>query len=383
MGEELETFEPHKKNMNTVSDGTIVELTGTFDGHTHLRQKKTGLLQTTLPDLLYEFGGALIMCNTDPPITSIERALNYREEVFSVMPFGAMFDALFTYYLTDEADIDEIAHGYERKIWSACKYMPNNGSTNTAMAMTRFRNGYPIYERMEEEDIPLLIHGETVGDHIDPFDAPRVFISEEMPELRKRFPKLRVCLEHITDGTAADYMEEAERNNEPTWATLTPQHFVYSRSRIFQRGSTMNGTFKRGSNPSFVCWPLLQREEPHRQKLQRQIANGNKRIGLGTDRAPHKFAQAKACDNGCGGCYPGRLALAIYAMGFEEIGSFEHFQNFACRNISCGLYRLPEGKKKVQLVKCATNPSIMPDRIGEVVPILHGEMIPWRVEVAD
>ncbi len=357
-----------------------VELTGTFDGHVHLRNKKTGLLQITLPDLLYEFGGALIMCNTDPLITSIPTALGYREEVLPEMPPDTEFEAVFTYYLTDEANLDEIAEGYRRKIWGACKYMPNSGSTNTARALTRFRNGYPIYERMEEEDIPLLLHAETVGDSIDPFDAPRIFISEEMPELRKRFPKLRVCLEHITDGTAADYMEEAERNDEPTWATLTPQHFVYSRSRIFQRGSIRDGTFKRGSNPSFVCWPLLQREGPHRQKLVNQVRKGNKRIGLGTDRAPHKWS-AKACDDGCGGCYPGRLALAIYAMGFEEIGSFDNFQDFACRNIPCGLYRLPQGKKKIRLIKCAANPSIMPDSIGEVVPILHGEKIPWRVEV--
>ncbi|MBI2476360.1 MAG: dihydroorotase [Candidatus Taylorbacteria bacterium] len=366
--------------MNKIPDGTTVELTGTFDGHVHLRQKKTGLLELTLPDLLDEFGGALIMCNTEPPITSIRLGLDYRAEVLSELPAGAEFDALFTYYLTDEAKADEIVEGYRRRIWRACKYMPNNGSTNTARALTRFRNGYPIYERMEEEDIPLLLHAETVGDRIDPFDAPRVFISEEMPELRKRFPKLRVCLEHITDGTAADYMAEAERNNEPTWATLTPQHFVYSRNRIFQRGSVREGTFRRGSNPSFVCWPLLQREEPHRQKLLQQVAGGNNRIGLGTDRAPHDFDKAKACEDGCGGCYPGRLALAIYAMGFEAIGSFEHFQNFACRNIPCGLYRLPPGKKKIRLTKCAARPSTMPEKIGEVVPILHGEKIPWREE---
>ena len=371
--------EPYK-TMNQVPDGTTVELIGTFDGHFHTRNKKTRLLQLTLPDLLHEFGGGVAMVNFKPPVTSIPLALEFREEFFAEVPAGVEFDVVFTYYLTDDANLDEIVEGYDRKLWGACKYMPCNGSTNTAGALTSFVKGYPIYERMEKKGIPLLIHAETVGEYIDPFDAPKIFINEEMPALRKRFPNLRVCLEHITDATAADYMEKAERDNEPTWATLTPQHFVYSRSRIFQRGSITDGSFVRGSNPSFVCWPLLQREEPHRQKLLKQVAKGNKRIGLGTDRAPHNFDEVKACEDGCGGCYPGQKALSIYAMGFEEIESFEHFQNFACRNIPCGLYRLPPGKKKVRLTKCATHPSIMPERIGNVVPILHGEKIPWLEE---
>ena len=129
-----------------------------------------------------------------------------------------------------------------------------------------------------------------------------------------------------------------------------------------------------------VCWPLLKKESDRKAILQ-LIASGNKRVGLGTDRAPHDYKTAKACEDGCGGCYPGRLALALYAMAFEEAGCLDKLPDFACRNIPCGVYRLPQGKKPVRLVKSAENPSIMPEIIGgRIVPMMHGEKIPWRLE---
>ena len=370
------------KNPIELPDGTQWELTGTFDAHYHSRQKKNGQLQIIIPHLVDEFGGGITMCNTDPPITTFELAQELRAEVYSEVPSGEEFDAHFTYYLTDEADADVIIEGYRRKLWIACKYMPHLGSTKTARALSNFRNGYPIYERMEKEGVPLLLHGETVGDGIDPFDAPKRFIGEEMPELRKRFPKLSVCLEHIPDGDSADYVAEAERNNEPTRATLTPQHFLYSRKRLFQRGCRGEGTFKRGVNPSFVCWPLLQPADTDLFKIQREVRRGNTHLGLGTDRALHDWT-TKACDDGCGGCYFGNLNLPAYARGFELIGAAEHFQNFACKNIPCGFYKLPAGKKRIRLTKCAADPSWMPQSFenGRFVPTLHGEAIPWRVEV--
>ncbi len=363
-------------------DGTEQELDGTFDSHWHSRKKKNGQLQVIVPHIVAEFGGGITMCNTDPPITTIELALELKAEVQSEVPPGEEFDAHFTYYLTDDADANVIIEGYRRGAWIACKYMPHLGSTKTGKALSNFRNGYPIYERMEEAGVPLLLHGETVGDEIDPFDAPKIFIKQEMPELRKRFPRLPVCLEHIPDGDSADYVAEAERNGEPTYATLTPQHFLYSRKRLFQRGCKSDGTFKRGVMPSFVCWPLLQRASTDLFKIQREVKRGNTHIGLGTDRALHDWP-AKACEDGCGGCYFGNLNLPAYARGFELIGASEHFQNFACRNIPCGFYRLPPGKKRVRLIKCATSPSRMPDSFGDgrFIPTLHGETIPWRVEV--
>lgn len=372
-----------------VPDGTVVELTGTFDAHNHFRKKNNGQMQTVVPDVLHEFGGGLIMPNPKPLITSIPLALAYREEVFSLIPPETEFEALFTCYLTDRATtktgIAEVIEGFLRKIWAASKYMPNSGSTNTEEALTAFRNGYPLYEEMEKVGMPLLLHGETVGEHIDPFDAPMVFIENEMPELRKRFPKLPVVLEHITERTAAQYIEKAERDGEPTFATLTPQHMVFSRNRIFQRGKTSDGTFRRGSNPSWVCWPLLQRESPHQEALLNLVASGNKHVGLGSDRALHWWLEGKACEDGCGGCYFGRLNLPVYAIGFEMIGSFQHFQNFACINIPRGVYGLDvsKNKKRVRLIKDSEHPSIMPQTIGggKGVPTLHGEGVPWRAEI--
>ncbi len=374
-----------------------IDLTGPFDAHGHLRRgdKPGQMLHTVVRDLFDEFCGMLVMGNPQPPIITTGDATGYAMEIARAMPENIVdFTWLLTCFLTDETKFDDLLRGIEEDIWVAAKYLPANGSTNTALAVTALEKIFPLLEKVQtysalrrrKKRIPILLHPEVVGDDIDPFDAERIFFDKKLPMLQRNFPGVLFVAEHISTKEGAWYVRDQPFGE--IYATLTPQHLLHTRKRIFQSGRIADGTFRRGLNPSMVCWPLLK-EESDRQAILKLIASGNSHIGLGTDRAPHPWEgypsnqPGKLGDCGAAGCYPGRYALGMYAMGFEEAGALPYFPDFACWNIPCNVYELPQGKKKIRLVKDAQNPITVPRLISldgdSVVHMMHDEKIPWRI----
>ena len=371
-----------------IPDGTQFTLEGTFDGHAHLRNRMKptiSAMRYSLIDLMAEFGGAIVQPNTSPELTTTQIGREYRTDIDSCIPTGEYLDYVLMYYATDNADLIDLELGIDEGVFGGVKVYPANGSTNSAKAVTDIRKVFRICELLQRKsvefkrNIPLCLHGETVGRLINPFDAERIFMDTVAPMIRKEFPELPIIFEHVTTEEAVAFVCG---DKGPTWATICPQHGLLNQDSLFQSGDENFGTFQRGVRPHLVCWPLLK-PEGDRQAILRAMKSGNPRFGLGTDRAWHAWdTTGKLKDHVCGGCYPYQHALAMYAMIFEEIGSFEHFQNFACHNIPVGAYGLRPGKKQVKLLKCAEDPIIMPDLVhGIVKPLMAGERIPWRMVV--
>ena len=63
---------------------------------------------------------------------------------------------------------------------------------------------------------------------VDVFDREEVFIDRELSQIIKRFPKLKIVLEHITTSYAVDFVQE---NN--IGATITPHHLHINRNAMF------------------------------------------------------------------------------------------------------------------------------------------------------
>ena len=98
---------------------------------------------------------------------------------------------------------------------------------------------------MEDENVPLLIHGESILD-IDIFVKEKVFLKNELTKIVTTFPKLRVVLEHITTKDAVDFVLKHNIH-----ATITPHHLLLDRNDIF----------KNGINPHLYCLPILKKKE--------------------------------------------------------------------------------------------------------------------------
>ena len=328
------------------------------DWHVHFREGE--MLRLVAPFTARQFGRAIVMPNLLPPVTTAAAAQAYRERI--VEATGPDFTPLMTAYLTDETNPDEIANGFDGRVWVAAKLYPANATTNSAFGVTDIRNIYPVLERMQALGMVLCLHGEVTDPDIDIFDREAVFIDRVLGPVMRDFPELKIVLEHITTEEAANYVETAGPNLA---ATVTPHHLVINRNAIFERGL----------RPHAYCLPVAKREK-HRLAVRRAATSGSPKFFLGTDTAPHaRLAKESGC--GCAGIFNAPFALETYATVFEEEGALDKLEAFASEN-GPRFYGLPLNEGTITLER---NPVDVPDALGsgdiELVPFLAGAELPW------
>jgi dihydroorotase len=274
------------------------------------------------------------------------------------------FQPLMTLYLTNSTTPDEIKRAKDSGLVHAVKLYPAGATTNSDAGVTDLRACYPTLEMMQQQNLPLLVHGEVTDPEVDIFDREAVFIERVLQPLRQDLPALPVVLEHITTKDAAQYVAQA---SGPLAATITAHHLLYNRNEIF----------KGGIRPHYYCLPVLKRET-HRQALVAAAISGNTRFFLGTDSAPHpKGLKEHAC--GCAGCYTALHAMELYATAFEQAGALDKLEGFASR-FGPAFYGLPLNQGTMTLQR---EPWLLPETLplGEhdVVPLNGGAQIGWKM----
>jgi dihydroorotase len=326
------------------------------DWHVHLRDGE--MLQRVAPYTARQFARAIVMPNLTPPITTAALAADYRDRIVSAA--GADFTPLMTCYLTDRADPDEIARGFQGGVWIAAKLYPAGATTNSANGVTDIANIYPALEQMQRIGMVLCVHGEVTDPLVDVFDREAVFIDRILTRLLRDFPELRIVLEHITTREAAMFVCDFGPNLA---ATVTPQHLIINR----------NALFAGGLRPHAYCLPVAKREA-HRLAVRAAATSGSPKFFLGTDSAPHE-RHAKESGCGCAGIFNAPFALETYAAVFEAEGALDRFEAFASLN-GAAFYRLPVNEGTITLKRREVT---VPDEIEGLVPFHAGETLRWRL----
>jgi len=332
------------------------------DWHLHLRDGEH--LRAVLPDTARRFARAIVMPNLRPPVTTTGMALAYRERILAAMPAGARFEPLMTLYLTDNTRPEEIAEARASTFVHAVKYYPAGATTNSDSGVTDLARCHRVIEAMEKHGMPLLVHGEVTDPGVDVFDRERVFIERVLAPLARRFPGLRLVIEHITTREAADFVTQAPAQ---VAATITAHHLLLSR----------NALFAGGMRPHHYCLPLLKRET-HRAALVQAAISGNPKFFLGTDSAPHARA-TKETDCGCAGIYTAHAGIELYCEVFAAAGALEKLEGFASRH-GAAFYGLPVNSDRIGLVD---EPWSVPAEItfgtDALVPFRAGSTVDWRL----
>ena len=330
----------------------------------HLHVRSGSVLSTVLAHTARQFGRAIIMPNLKPPVTTVELALNYRQEILKALPAGSDFQPLMTLYLTAGTTVAEIKKVAAAEYVHAFKLYPAGATTHSDQGVANIEAAYPLFAAMEEYAVPLLIHGEVTGTDYDIFDREKLFIDTELSRLTERFPALRIVVEHLTTREAVEFVLAA---NNQVAATITPQHLLYNR----------NALFAGGIRPHYYCLPVLKREH-HRQALLQAAASGNPKFFLGTDSAPH-LTVLKENSCGCAGCYTAYGAVEMYAQIFEQVGALDKLEAFA-GFFGADFYGLPRNTQRITLQKLAWT---VPDYYGEaenrITPLMAGENLAWQV----
>ena len=342
---------------------TELTITRPDDWHVHLRDGAA--LQHTCADMARYFGRVIVMPNLSPPVTTVAAAAAYRDRILESMAgLPRQFQPLMTLYLTDRTDAAEIQLAAAADFLHAVKLYPAGATTNSEAGVAELDRLFPTLAAMEEADLPLLVHGEVTDYGVDIFDREKVFIDRHLAPIAKRFPGLRIVLEHITTRDAVAFVREAPAN---VAATITPHHLLYNR----------NNMLVGGIKPHYYCLPVLKRNI-HQVELMEAATSGNPKFFLGTDSAPHSTPN-KETSCGCAGIYSAHAAIELYTEVFERLDALEMLENFAS-HFGADFYHLPRNTDTITLQKQDWQvPSQLPLGEDTLTPLRAGGTLSWRV----
>lgn len=331
------------------------------DLHLHVREGEA--LKSVVPDTARQFARAIIMPNLADPITTVAQAKNYRNKILAAVE-DSDFEPLMTLYLTDKTTAKTIHEAKASGFIHALKLYPAGATTNSDKGVTDLENIYPALEAMQETSIPLLVHGEVTDPEIDIFDRERVFIETILEPLIKRFPSLKVVLEHITTSDAVEFVSSAP---DTIAATITAHHLLMNRNTIFAGGI----------RPHHYCLPILKRET-HRQTLVKAATSGSPKFFLGTDSAPHmQGAKESAC--GCAGIYTAYHAMELYSEAFDNANALDKLEGFASF-YGADFYGLARNTKTITLNRENWEvPKQLPLGKDVTIPLRAGEICQWKL----
>jgi dihydroorotase len=339
-----------------------ITITRPDDWHAHLRDGDA--MAAVVAATARRFARAIVMPNLRPPVVKVGDAKAYRARILKALPKGAKFEPLMTLYLTDNTTAAEIGKAAASGFVKAVKYYPAGATTNSDSGVTDIRKCDAALEAMQAAGLPLLVHGEVTDVEVDVFDREVVFLDRTLGPLVKRFPTLKIVVEHITTHEAAAFVERAPEN---VAATITAHHLLMNRNAIFTGGI----------RPHHYCLPVLKRE-PHRRALMKVATSGSPKFFLGTDTAPHA-RNTKETSCGCAGMYTAHAALELYAEAFEGAGALDRLEGFAS-HYGADFYGLPRNAGKVTLEKVEwLVPEEYPFGSETVVPLRAGQAIAWRL----
>lgn len=327
-----------------------------FDSHVHFR--RGAMLKAVAPFTAKQCWGAVIMPNTATPhILTPEDAEAYKEEILSVT--GETFSPIITGYLTPTTTYHDVRRGFKSGAWHAMKVYPPGATTHSNEGVpARFLPEHPVLPMMQEIGMPLLLHPEVtydrMGSIVDIYDREKLFL-DTIRVLRKKYPKLKISVEHVTDHETARYLMEM---GDPEYlvCTVTPQHMLFDRRDLH----------KDGWQPHLFCYPVLKREESRYWVLW-LATSGLSFVSAGSDSAPHPtHAKEKAC--GCaGGVFTAPRMVELYTKIFEKAEKLDNLEAFLCVN-GPRFYGLKPQEGRVVLKKNSNT-------IDEMVPVENGDKI--------
>ncbi len=337
-------------------------LTRPDDWHVHLRDGAA--LRAVAGFTAARFGRAVVMPNLQPPVTTVEQAVAYRQRVLDALPAGSRFEPLMSLYLTERTPPDEVDRARRNPAVCGFKFYPAGATTNAEAGVGRLERVYPVLERMQKLGVVLQVHGEVTDPDVDVFDREAVFIERQLAEVVQRFPSLRIVLEHVTTEVGVHFVEA---QGSQVAATLTPQHLLLNRNAL------LAGRIR----PHLYCLPVLKRERD-RAALLAAATSGNPRFFLGSDSAPHARS-AKETDCGCAGVFSAHAGLELYAEAFEGAGALDRLEGFAS-HFGADYYGLPRNRDTIALRREPWQvPAAYGFGDGELVPWRAGETVAWRL----
>lgn len=266
------------------------------DFHVHLRD---GAMAEAVTPTIRQGGVEVVyvMPNLVPPVTTVAAALAYKERLEKV---DSSITYLMTLYLHESITPDVVREAKKAGI-SGIKSYPAGVTTNSSSGVISYEPFFPVFKAMEEEGLVLNLHGEVPSDRKDVtvMNAEASFLPT-LQDLHKRFPKLRIVLEHCT---TADAVKAVRSCGETVVGTITAHHL----SLLVDDWA---------GNAFCFCKPVAKTPADRRALLEAAVGSGGS-FFLGTDSAPHDV-EAKKNGKAAAGVFTQPYAVQYVMSALEE-----------------------------------------------------------------
>ena len=327
--------------------------------HVHLREGD--MLDLTVPATARTFSGALVMPNLKTPITTIDAALRYKEQI-EAKSGQESFTPYMTLFFKSTYTRDFLAEAKRHVL--AVKLYPEGVTTGSGGGVKSplDRDCMTVYAAMEELGIPLCVHGETPAGFVL---EREVLFAPVYDELARAFPKLKIVMEHITTKKLAVFLDR----HENVFATVTLHHLLI----------TLDDVIGDALSPHNFCKPVAK-TPADREALRELALAGHPKLMFGSDSAPHTRDAKESCC-GAAGIFHAPIALQMLAGFFEKGGRIDKMQGFVSDN-AARIYGIEPREKSVVLEKKGglKGGLIVPESYGNVVPFRSGEALEWSVK---
>ena len=335
----------------------VFEINKPLDMHLHLRDND--MLQLVGPLTSNTFGGALVMPNLVPPVTTKEALLSYKQRILEACKEDD-FTPYMTLFFQNNYSFEFLNDIKDEII--GIKLYPAGITTNseTGVSSMDIEVLRPTLENMSKLGIPLCIHGETNG-----FVMDRE--KEFMPiyeSIAKAFPNLKIIMEHITTKDAVELLDKYSN----LYATVTLHHLLI----------TLDDVAGGMLDPHLFCKPIAKRPED-RTALLNTALKSHPKLMFGSDSAPHPKHRKECC--GCAaGVFTSPIALQVLVELFEKHNALENLNSFVSGNAQ-KIYGLNLKDKIVRFVKKDfTVPAIYEYKNEKVVPMYAGQTLSWSID---
>jgi dihydroorotase len=231
---------------------------------------------------------------------------------------------------------------------------------------------YPVFKAMEENDLILNLHGEVppapaTERDISAQNATTVLTAEKsflptLLDLHKRFPKLRIILEHCT---TADAIEAVLACGPNVAGTITAHHLYLT-------------VDSWAGDPFNFCKPVAKLPSD-RLALINAATSGNPKFFLGSDSAPHPQS-SKIAKKAAAGVFTQPYVMQYVTEVFDRSGQLDKLTGF-CAEFGRAFYRVEreEGEGKIVMVKRGVAVQYIVGGSDGVVPFRAGERLAWDV----
>ncbi|EMC92103.1 hypothetical protein BAUCODRAFT_38128 [Baudoinia panamericana UAMH 10762] len=238
------------------------------------------------------------MPNLVPPITTVKHCMDYKARLQELEPKVTF---LMSLYLHPNISPETVIEAKKAGI-TGIKSYPHGVTTHSEHGVMSYEQFYPVFEEMERQNMVLNLHGElppSAGKDITVLNAEEAFLPTLL-DLHRRFPKLRIILEHCTSAAA---IEAVKSCGATVAATITAHH-------MFLIVDDWAG------DPHSFCKPVAKLPSD-RRALLKTVVSGDPKFFFGTDSAPHP-AETKRADRFAAGVFTQPHAVGYVLEALEQ-----------------------------------------------------------------